>query len=636
MDTSYIELRLILREVLDIIRGLRVESVYQMDDGSIVLKLGRAGERFELRIVPGVCLYLVRGGYEKPLEPTEHARRLRRFLEGAVLEDVEAVPGERIAVFRLRRRGEEYRLVAELLPRGTAALVDREGVIVECLHRLVMRDRRIAPGEGYRLPPPKPTITRPEDVDRVLEGLSGGRRVAAALALEAGLGGRYAEEAVALAGIDGSKRVSDLSQEERAKLAEAIKTILERAEAGPPAVAESPEGAFQAVPYPLETLRARGWRIEEAGSLNEAFRLAYERLLAKRMAEERAARLREEAERLEKEARERRHVAGRLKEQAEAMREQAKLLLTHSREIEEVKGLGHGQEVTVEPGLRVKLDRASKSIVVETPRGELRLRLGESVARQASRLFDDAKKAEEAAQRLLSEAERLEERAEKLRRGEAEAMEEELERVSARVERPGKEWYERYRWFRTSEGFLAVAGKDASSNRALLKKHLEKGDLVFHAEVRGAPVLVLKRGAEAGERSRLEAAQFAATYSKAWKEGMSQITVYYVAPEQVSLTPPSGHYIPKGGFIVKGERSYLTARLELGFGLRDGELLWGPPQALEGKVERMAVIVPGKKKAERLADEIARRLLRDGDRKTLKELARRIGQLIPYGCGDIK
>ncbi len=38
-----------------------------------------------------------------------------------------------------------------------------------------------------------------------------------------------------------------------------------------------------------------------------------------------------------------------------------------------------------------------------------------------------------------------------------------------------KEWFEKFRWFVSSDGFLVVAGKDAVSNEVLIKKHTECG-----------------------------------------------------------------------------------------------------------------------------------------------------------------
>lgn len=635
LDTSFLELRILLKELSGFCGKVRVENVYQMEDGSLILKLRGYEERVELRIVPGVCLYWVRGGYEKPMEPTEHARRFRKFLAGASMERVELVAGERIAVFHFRRGKNQYRLVVELLPRGTIVLLDPQDKIIEPLHRISFRDRRIAPGEVYRPPPPIQNIIEVEDVDELLKSLSKGKKVVAALASEAGLGGRYAEEAVKLAEVDGSKKVSELSADEWGRILEAVKEIGRRAEEGKPVVAESPEGDVQALPYSLETLSEKGWRMERAESLNDAFRIAYERTLAKSIAEERIKKTLEEARKLEEEAGGKRYVASRLMEKASSLRRQGRLLLTRSHEIEEAKAKKPEEPLNLGGGLRVKVEPGAGTLLVETPEGEVKLKLERTVAKQASNLFDDAKKAEEAARKLLKEAQILEDKAERLKRGEKDLVEEVLERVTARLEKPEKKWYERYRWFETSEGFIAVAGKDASSNRALLRKHLEDRDLVFHAEVRGAPILILKNGKDAGERSRIEAAQFAASYSRAWKEGIQSITVYYVEPGQVSLTAPSGHYIPRGGVIIKGEKHYLTIKLELGFGLRDGEVVWGPPSALFNKVEKVVRIVPGKRKAGDVAEKVAERLLTGGERKEREALSRKIEQLIPYGSAEI-
>ena len=52
-----------------------------------------------------------------------------------------------------------------------------------------------------------------------------------------------------------------------------------------------------------------------------------------------------------------------------------------------------------------------------------------------------------------------------------------------------REWYEKFHWFFSSEGFLCVGGKDATSNEVIIKKHLEKNDLVLHTDMAGSPLL---------------------------------------------------------------------------------------------------------------------------------------------------
>ena len=157
MDSaSYLELRRILAEIRDKLLGARVAGLYHLEDDSIILKLRSESFSGELRIVPGRFLYLVEGSYEKPSQLSQRGRTLRALIENARIEDVRLIEGERIVVLDLDRRGSKLRMVCELLPRGTILILDESDRILACLHKLEMKDRKIAPGEKYVLPPAKP------------------------------------------------------------------------------------------------------------------------------------------------------------------------------------------------------------------------------------------------------------------------------------------------------------------------------------------------------------------------------------------------------------------------------------------------------------------------------------------------
>ncbi len=131
---------------------------------------------------------------------------------------------------------------------------------------------------------------------------------------------------------------------------------------------------------------------------------------------------------------------------------------------------------------------------------------------------------------------------------------------SARVEihrKRKRDWYEHFRWAFTSGGRLIIAGRDARTNEAIVRKYLEDNDLFFHADVVGAPSTLLKDGQNASEEEILEAAIVAASFSRAWKAGWPSVDVFYVTPEQVSLAPPSGEYRPKGGVMIYGKKSWI-------------------------------------------------------------------------------
>ncbi|MCI0497332.1 MAG: NFACT RNA binding domain-containing protein, partial [Thermoplasmata archaeon] len=117
-------------------------------------------------------------------------------------------------------------------------------------------------------------------------------------------------------------------------------------------------------------------------------------------------------------------------------------------------------------------------------------------------------------------------------------------------------WYEKFKWTMTTGGRLLLAGRDARTNEELVRRHLKDGDIFVHADVHGAPSCVLKGGASASEGELREACSFAAIHSKAWSGGLGSVPAYWVLPDQVSRTPESGEYLPKGGFIVRGKRNF--------------------------------------------------------------------------------
>jgi len=169
-----------------------------------------------------------------------------------------------------------------------------------------------------------------------------------------------------------------------------------------------------------------------------------------------------------------------------------------------------------------------------------------------------------------------------------------------------KNWYDKFRWFRTSDDFLVVLGKDATTNELLVKKHTEKHDLVFHADIQGAPFAVIKtEGKQVPESTLNQTAQFAASFSKAWARGLGTIDIYYITPDQVSKTPPPGEYLPKGAFMIYGNKTYLKPQLQIAFGNKDGELVWGTPESVSLQTSKNVTLIPGSEKAADLSKKIA-------------------------------
>ena len=86
---------------------------------------------------------------------------------------------------------------------------------------------------------------------------------------------------------------------------------------------------------------------------------------------------------------------------------------------------------------------------------------------------------------------------------------------------------------------VVLGGRDASQNEELVKKYMTGGDLFVHADVHGASVVIVKGTTEKMD----EVAQFAASYTGAWRSGHFSADVYSAQPNQVSKTPESGDFV---------------------------------------------------------------------------------------------
>jgi hypothetical protein len=122
---------------------------------------------------------------------------------------------------------------------------------------------------------------------------------------------------------------------------------------------------------------------------------------------------------------------------------------------------------------------------------------------------------------------------------------------------------------------------------------------------------VLKKGVEAGEESKLEAAQFAATYSSLWKEGKYSGEVYYVLPEQVKRSAKAGEYLPKGSFYIEGKRNYVSASVScaIGVDLKNLMIHGGPLNAVKKHCDYFVELDVGNETPNELSIRIASKLI---------------------------
>ncbi len=221
--------------------------------------------------------------------------------------------------------------------------------------------------------------------------------------------------------------------------------------------------------------------------------------------------------------------------------------------------------------------------------------------------FDRAKKAKkklEGAKTALAESRK---KLEKLLAKQAQDVEEKQQKKVLQLQ---KKWYEKFRWFISSEGFLVIGGRDATSNEIVVKKHTDQTDIIFHTQMAGSPFFVIKtEGKKPGKETLEETAIATASFSRAWKSGLSIMEVFYVNPDQVSKTTKSGEYMNKGSFMIDGKTNEITAQLMLEIGLTDdGKVMCAAKSAVQKNCKKHLTIIQGKEKTSDTAKKIRNKI----------------------------
>ncbi|MEM0127144.1 MAG: NFACT family protein [Thermoplasmatales archaeon] len=267
-----------------------------------------------------------------------------------------------------------------------------------------------------------------------------------------------------------------------------------------------------------------------------------------------------------------------MKKEMANLRAAGDYIMSHLTEVEEllsnVRSLDESYEVDFDKGT-LKFEAEGIPII---------LKIGKTAGENANEYFEASKKIKE----KLSRVKPLNERATEEKK--------EVRRV-----------FSNYRWFITSDSNLVLAGKDASTNDSVVKRYLGDKDLYFHADLHGAPSVVMKVTFPVTDLGIGEAASFAWCMSKAWTNRIGNGSVFYVTRSQVSKTPESGEYLARGAWVIRGKKNYIShLSLELAIGFQRYEnreyVVSAPVSAIKGK---KVIINPGEGK-EKEVSEIAR------------------------------
>ncbi|MBS7657338.1 NFACT family protein [Candidatus Bathyarchaeota archaeon] len=643
----------------------RVDNIYQINLKTLLLNLhGKEGARISLLIEAGKRVHITFYEMKKPSKPTGFCMVLRKYLRNGVVEKVEQRGFERIIELSILSRGERYRLVVEVFGDGNIILVNSDGRIIQALSYKRMRDRNILRGEKFLYPPQFGLDPRTLDRQKMDDLKSfGSTEVVKALAKFLGIGGIYAEEILLRSGLPKNKLCDSLSIDELDSLFKSLLSLfsLVQAEHFEPHVYLDENGnMIDVAPFPLR--RYVNFKCVRFNEFNKALDEFYSKTSFETQLQVARDSVNQEIARIKRILRDQEETLRESKQKAETYRKIGDLIYQHlgdfqlllERVMAEKRSGKNWKEISEAlmkekselrvPAIYFKdLNPKTLELQVSVDSQSFSLNLRLSAQKNAAEYYELAKKAEKKAMGANKAIEATREQIEKARH----LGSEKIEKASI-LSHVGKkrEWFEKFRWFYSSEGLLVIGGRDATTNEIIVKKHVEPGDMVFHAEIQGAPFVVIKtKGATPSEQTISEAAKFAGSYSSAWKAGMASVDVYWVRPEQVSKTPPSGEFLPKGAFMIYGTKNYVKGVvLEVAIGLiRDAQnlrVIGGPPEAVAHYTENFVQLVPGRETSGKLAKQIRERLASFSADKIRQEVQKLpledIQWFIPPGGGAIK
>ncbi|MEM2924906.1 MAG: ribosome rescue protein RqcH [Methanocellales archaeon] len=636
---------------LQILNNALVDKVYQHTYDEIRLQLYiKATGRSDLVIEAGKRLHLTAYPRASPKTPSNFAMLLRKYISGGRIAEIKQHDFDRVIEIAIERGGEKNYLVVELFSKGNVILLNENRKIILPLHSYSFQNREVKQGLEYEYPPPQlnPLILSKNELEQLLKQSE--KDLIRTLASRLNLGGLYAEEICLRANLDKAKAAKNLEPSELEKLFSAMQelfTPLARGEFKPHIVIKN---GVEIDVLPLELMQYREYEKKYHSTFNAALDEYFTKLALKNLETEVERKKEEKLTVLRRMLHQQEEAIKKLMEEEKQAIEKGELIYSNYGALQALlQGINEARRKKISweeikrTFTQIKHVREEKGeIVIELEGREIELNINHSLPQNASKYYDQAKKIRE--KREGAEAAIVDT---KRKIAEEQAREETLEIDLAprrRVKRK-KHWFDGFRWFISSDGFLIVGGRDAETNEELVKKYMQKEDLFFHAQAHGAPaVLVKTEGREVPESTLREAAQFSVSYSNVWKAKQFAGDCYWVKPEQVSKTPEPGEYITKGSFVIRGERNYFyDVAVGLAIGVEINEetrLIAGPVSAIKAKSKYYVEILPGDLDQNEAAKKIAAIFLEIAskeDKHIVKAIATpgEIAKLLPPGEIDI-
>ncbi len=608
--------------------GSYIEKIYQLSNQEILIKIRNKQKKKEsIFIRNGKLICRTEKNIVTPMTPSTFAMTLRKYLSNARIQTITQHEFDRIIIFECQKGPKTVKLIIELFSQGNIILVNENDRIILPFSKEKWSHRVLKSREEYKPPPSQqnPLTISKESFFEILQ--KSDADIVRTLASQLNMGGAYAEELCKKAEIDKNQSISSFSQDELDRLFDTFKNIIDtfKQHLFQPVLVKDNEEIIDVLPFRF--ISYDKVTFEDIPQMIKGLETAITDKDSSVQTENSA--VNKKQQKLHRMLSQQQQAIEKLKEKIEKKQIEGELIYLHFKECDQIlstiqQGLNQKEkkelikEVQQHPLVKTFNPYENTLIVtlndLEQQRFDVSLDFRKSVAENAENAYNMSKKLKQKRQGAKQAAEETKKRIKQMKK---QTKTELQQGIQIRKKPKKKLWFETYRWCISSNGNLIIGGKDAKTNDQIVKKHMQKDDRYAHADVHGAPSCIIKntdindKPIEITDQTLTEACIFSACYSKAWKQ-FTEAQAYWVLPNQVSKTPQSGEYVPRGAFIIRGSRHFCNCKLEMGIGKTRIEnmdkIMGGPISAIKKWCFSFVIIKPGRTSKTDAAHQIAERL----------------------------
>lgn len=569
MAISEIELRYIVNNIKTVIDNVYyVSNISLITKNALILKFHHSQKNDVSLLVSSFGICITKYKYSI-IEDNDSLKKIKTDLERSKLIDISVVPGERIVQFVFQSiQGMKYYLIVELFGHGNIIICNDSHKILNILNPINVRHRVLKPGLKYFPPPSRGADPLSLGYDDFLSLIKNSDQdnidIKRWLGRTLSISKKFIELAVQNSKVP-NKKVRDLTSVELKNLFEELTSLIRNISTGighePCIILDDENNPADVSPItpsdvPLDHIRKYSLYTD---AIDEFLNYSVLHTSSSRNSE-----LEKQIESLEHDLDEQKKAKDLVIAKSNKLREFANLLM------QETDGVLNPEKHSI-----TKLLHASDAKILsikgkdylEIVDEKIPIDIGNSnIPKISSLLFNVAKDMERGLITIENSHSKLIEQMDKIQKQKNKKPLSEIKILT------NKEWYEKYRWFLSTDDVLAIGGRDSSSNSVLIRRHLTENDYVFHAEVNGSPFFILKNANNKTSadlsQSIIETAQATVSFSRSWKDNLSSADAYWVYPTQVKKGAPTGQFLPKGAFIIEGKRNFVkNLEIKLAIGL---------------------------------------------------------------------